>query len=70
MKKLVVVSATFMSITEKKEKELEYILYIWYLVTYEDQIKDLLNSKSEVNIMSQAFAPQLYLKTQKTNIEA
>ncbi len=53
--------------TEKTE-ELEQVLCIRYLVTFKDQIEVLLDSESEVNTMSQAFAHQLGLKICKTNI--
>ncbi len=68
-KKLVVVLATPMSMTEKTE-ELEQMPYIWYLVTFKDQTEALLDSKSKVNIMSQAFVQQLGLKIRKTNVGA
>ncbi len=55
--------------TEKTE-ELEWIPCIWYPVTFKDQTKALLNSGSEVNAMSQAFAQQLGLKICKTNVGA
>ncbi len=55
-KKLMVVSATAMLITEKKEEELERVTCIWYLVTFKDQTEALLNLGSEVNAMTQAFA--------------
>ncbi len=58
-----------MSMTEKIE-ELEWVPCIWYLVTFKDQTKALLNSGSEVNAMSQAFAQQLGLKIRKTNVGA
>ncbi len=54
-KKLVVVSATSTSMTKKMEEELERVPYIWYLITFKDQTKALLDSKSEVNAMSQVF---------------
>ncbi len=69
VKKLVAVSATSMSMTEKTE-ELEQVPYIWYPVTFKDQTEALLDSGSEVNAMSQAFAQQLGLKIRKTNIGA
>ncbi len=53
------VSATSMSTTDKQtEEELERVPYIQYLVTFkdQDQTKALLDSGSEVNAMSQAFA--------------
>ncbi len=56
-KKLVAVSATSMSMTDKKtEEELERISYIWYPITFKDQTEALLDSGSKVNVMSQAFA--------------
>ncbi len=44
--------------TDKKTEELERVPYIWYPVTFkdQDQIEALLDSGSEVNVMSQAFA--------------
>ena len=62
------VSATSTLVTEKKE-ELEQISCIWYSVTFKNQTKALLDSKSEVNAMSQAFAYQLGLTIRKTNIK-
>ncbi len=58
-KKLVVVSATSTSTTDKKtEEELEQVPYIPYPITFkdQDQTEALLDSRSEVNAMSQAFA--------------
>ncbi len=63
-----VVSATSTSITEKIEEKLEWVSYIWYSVTFKDQTEALLDSRSEVNAMNQAFAQQLGLKICKTNI--
>ena len=68
-KKLVVVSATSMLVTEKKE-ELEWVPCIWYLVTFKDQTKALLDPGSEINVMSQVFAHQLGLTISKTNVGA
>ncbi len=56
--------------TQKTKKELERVPYIWYLVTFKDQIEALLDSGSEVNAMSQAFAHQLGLKIWKINVRA
>ncbi len=51
------VSATSMSMTDKKTEELELVPCIWYSVTFKkNQIEALLDSGSEVNAMSQAFA--------------
>ncbi len=56
-KKLVAVSATSTLKTDKKtEEELERVPYIWYPVTFKDQTDALLDSGSEVNVVSQAFA--------------
>ncbi len=63
------VSVNTISMTEKLE-ELEWILSIRYFVTFKDQTEALLDSGSEVNVMSQAFAQQLGLKIRKTNIGA
>ncbi len=66
-----VVLATSMSITDKKtEEELERVPCIRYLVTFKDQTEALLDSKSEVNAMSQVFVQPLGLKICKTNVEA
>lgn len=55
--------------SKKTEEELERVLCVWYLVTFKDQNKALLDSGSTVNAMSQAFAHQLDLKIWKTNIK-
>ena len=42
-----------MSMTKKKtEEKLEKVSYIWYFVTFKDQIEALLDLKSKVNIMN------------------
>ncbi len=41
---------------EEELEELEYVPYIWYSVTFKDQTEALLNSRSEVNTIIQAFA--------------
>ncbi len=57
--------------TEKMErKEFESVPCIWYSITFKDQTKAVLDSRSEVNIISQAFVYQFGLKIQKTNIGA
>ncbi len=39
--------------TDKKiEEELEWVPYIWYPITFKDQTEALLDSESEVNVMS------------------
>ena len=67
--KLVVVLATFMSITEKKEK-LEWIPCIWYSITSKDQTEVVLNSRNKINIINQTFDSQLGFKIWKTSIRA
>ncbi len=65
------VLATSTSMTDKKmEEELERVPCIRYLVSFKDQTEALLDSRSEVNAMSQAFAQQLDLKIRKTNVGA
>ncbi len=59
-----------MSMNEKTEEKLERISCIWYPITFKDQTKALLNSKSKINAISQTFAQQLGLKICKTNIGA
>lgn len=62
-KKPVVVSATFMSMTEKKtEEKLKWVPYILYSITFKDQTETLLDLGSKVNVMNQTFAFQLGLK--------
>ena len=63
------VLASSMSITGKKEA-LERIPCIRYLITFKDQTEALLDTRSKVNAMSQAFAHQLGLAIQKTNVGA
>ncbi len=41
---------------KKTEGELEWVPCIRYPVTFKDQTKALLDSRSEVNAMSEAFA--------------
>ena len=46
----------------KKKEEFVLVAYILYLITFKIQTKALLNLKSEVNTINQAFASQLDLK--------
>ncbi len=55
---------------KKTEEELERVPCIRYTVTFKDQTEALLDSESDVNAMSQAFAQQLCLKICKTNVGA
>ena len=55
---------------KKEEKKLEQVHCIRYSVIFKDQTEALLDSKSEVNAMSQAFAHQLGLIIWKTIVEA
>ncbi len=50
--------------TDKKIEKLERVPCIQYLAIFKDQTKALLNSKSKVNVMSQAFIFQLGPKIQ------
>ncbi len=52
------------------EEKLERVPCIQYPVTFKDQTEALLDSGSEVNAISQAFAQQLGLKMRKTNVRA
>ncbi len=62
---------TSMPMTNKKmEEELERVSCIRYPVTFKDQTEALLDSKSKVNTMSQAFVHQLGFKIYKINVEA
>ena len=52
-------------------KEVVKVSCIHYQVRFhEEQVRALLNSGSEVNVMSPAYAKKLGLKTQKTNVGA
>ena len=65
VKKVLAVLATSMLMIDKKtEEKLDQILYIWYLVTFKDQIEALLDLKSKVNAISQTFARPQDLKDQ------
>ena len=51
-----VVLATTTLMTDKKiEEKLEQIPYIWNFITFKNQIEALLDSKSKINTISQAF---------------
>ena len=52
-------------------KKVVRVPYIYYPVRFqEEQVRALLDSGSEVNAMSPAYAKRLGLKTQKTNVGA
>ena len=53
-----------------EEKKLEKVPCFWYPITFMDQTKALLDSRSKFNIMSQVFIHQLGLTIWKTNIGA
>ena len=55
---------------KKKEEELEQIPCIWYSITFKDQTKALLDSESEINAISSAFASQLGLRIWKITVGA
>ncbi len=71
-KQLVAILVASMSMTDKETEgefdELEQVPCILYLVTFKNQTKALLNSRSKVNVISQAFAQQLGFKICKTNV--
>ena len=72
-KKLVLVSATFMLVTDTSSKEVGRIPCIYYPVRFQksqEQVRALLNGGSKVNAMSPAYAKKLGFKTQKTNVKA
>ena len=70
VKKQVVVTVTSMLITGKKtEEELEYeISSIWYLVTFKNLTKALLDLESEINVINSVFVFQLDFKLLKINM--
>ena len=67
---VVLATSTLMTNKKREEETLERVPCIWYSVTFNDQTKVLLDSSSKVNVMNPAFASQLGLKTQKTNVGA
>ena len=70
VKKLVAVLANFISMTNKKiEDKLERVSCIQYFKIFKEQIKVPINSKNKVHTISQTFAYQLDLKTQKINVK-
>ncbi len=60
-KNLVTILVSSILMTEKKG-ELKWVLSFKYPVTFKKQIKVLLDSGSEVNVMSQSFALKLEFK--------
>ena len=77
-KKQVFVSATSSSVTETSKKDdvvLECVFYIHYLVQFkktvnETQFQTLINSDSEVNAMTPAYASRLGLRARYSNVGA
>ena len=69
-KKLALVSATSVPVIEASGKEVVVrVSCIHYPIRFqEEQVRALLNSGSEVNAMSPAYAEMLGLKTWKTNV--
>ena len=69
------VSGTFVPVTDNRGEEvvLKRVLCIHYLVWFQEgqeHVKTLLNSGSEVNTMSLAYAKRWDFKTWKTNVGA
>lgn len=54
-------------IHKKMEEKLEWVPCVWYFVIFKNSTKDLLDSESEVNAISQVFAHQLGFKIWKIN---
>ena len=72
-KKLVSVSTTSTSVTGAREKALEHVLCIHYLVQFKKdktQVQALIDSESEVNAMHPSFTKQLSLSIQLTDVGA
>ena len=72
VKKLVLVLATFTSMTGAREETLECVLYIYYPVPFKDiskaQVQALINSKSKLNIIHPNFVKQLGLFIRSTDV--
>ena len=72
-KKLVLVSATSVPVTDGGEEVIIRVPCIHYPVRFQEdqeQVRALLDSGSKVNAMSPAYAERLGLKTRKTNVGA
>ena len=70
-KNLVSVSAISVPVTDGGEEVVVRVPCIHYPVRFQEkQIRALLDSSSEINAMSPAYAKRLGLKTQKTNVRA
>ena len=73
-KKLVSVLATSVPVTDGGEEVVVRVPCIHYPVRFQEgqqqQVRALLDSGSEVNAMSPAYAKRLGLKTRKTNVGA
>ena len=70
-KKLALVLATSVPVTEASDKEVVRVPCIHYPVRFqEEQIRALLDSGSKVNAISPIYAKRLGLKTWKTNVGA
>ena len=72
-KKLVLVLATFMSITGPKTEALEHVPSIHYPVQFKkdtEEIRALIDLGSEVNTIALAYAKKLDLWLRKTNVGA
>ena len=61
-KKRIAVLAISTSMTEKTKEKLEWISCIRYPIIFKDRTEALFDSRSEVNVMSQAFVSQLDFK--------
>lgn len=59
-----------MLMIEKREEELKWISCIQYHITFKNQTEALLDSKSVINVTSQAFTYLLGLKISIINIKA
>ena len=74
VKKLVSVLTTSMSMAGTRKEALEHIFYIYYLVqfkgTNKTQVQALIDSGSEVNAMTPAYALRLGLQARHTNVGA
>ena len=72
-KKLALVLATSVPMTDTSGKEVVRVPCIYYPVQFQEgqeQVKVLLNSGSKVNAMSPAYVERLGVKTRKTNVKA
>lgn len=70
---LVLTTFIFMTSTTKKDTNLDYILYIYYLIYFwkiNNKVKALIDFYNKINVMILIYTLKLSLQVWKTNIGA